>query len=114
MKFGIHNPSWVFGADPAKAFEAVRAKAQMGRKSRFRVVLGGLLARRRTRRERWWLAVIMVHRGGCLCRETVWCDFALCKCLVEHSFVFDQFRAERFGSCAHPIEYRLNLLGARQ
>jgi F420-dependent oxidoreductase-like protein len=28
MKFGIHNPSWVFGADPAEAFEAVKAKAQ--------------------------------------------------------------------------------------
>jgi F420-dependent oxidoreductase-like protein len=28
MKFGIHNPSWVFGPDPAKAFEAVKAKAQ--------------------------------------------------------------------------------------
>jgi F420-dependent oxidoreductase-like protein len=28
MKFGIHNPSWVFGRDPAEAFEAVKAKAQ--------------------------------------------------------------------------------------
>jgi len=28
MRFGIHNPSWVFGPDPAKAFEAVKAKAQ--------------------------------------------------------------------------------------
>jgi F420-dependent oxidoreductase-like protein len=28
MKFGIHNPSWVYGPDPAEAFEAVRAKAQ--------------------------------------------------------------------------------------
>jgi F420-dependent oxidoreductase-like protein len=28
MKFGIHNPSWVFGSDPAEAFEAVKAKAQ--------------------------------------------------------------------------------------
>jgi F420-dependent oxidoreductase-like protein len=28
MKFGIHNPSWVFGPDPADAFEAVKAKAQ--------------------------------------------------------------------------------------
>src|SRR5215469_2888809 len=28
MKFGIHNPSWVFGPDPAEAFEAVKAKAQ--------------------------------------------------------------------------------------
>jgi len=28
MKFGIHNPSWVFGLDPAEAFEATKAKAQ--------------------------------------------------------------------------------------
>jgi len=28
MKFGIHNPSWVFGPDPAEAFEATKAKAQ--------------------------------------------------------------------------------------
>jgi alkanesulfonate monooxygenase SsuD/methylene tetrahydromethanopterin reductase-like flavin-dependent oxidoreductase (luciferase family) len=28
MKFGIHNPSWVFGPDPAEVFEAVKAKAQ--------------------------------------------------------------------------------------
>jgi F420-dependent oxidoreductase-like protein len=28
MKFGIHNPSWVFGPDPTKAFEGVKAKAQ--------------------------------------------------------------------------------------
>ncbi|HKM69318.1 MAG TPA: LLM class flavin-dependent oxidoreductase, partial [Stellaceae bacterium] len=28
MKFGIHNPSWWFGSDPAEAFEAVKAKAQ--------------------------------------------------------------------------------------
>jgi F420-dependent oxidoreductase-like protein len=27
MKFGIHNPSWLFGSDPAEIFEAVRAKA---------------------------------------------------------------------------------------
>jgi F420-dependent oxidoreductase-like protein len=27
MKFGIHNPSWLFGADPAGIFEAVKAKA---------------------------------------------------------------------------------------
>lgn len=27
MKFGIHNPSWLFGADPAEIFEAVKAKA---------------------------------------------------------------------------------------
>jgi len=28
MKFGIHNPSWIFEPDPAEAFEAVKAKAQ--------------------------------------------------------------------------------------
>jgi hypothetical protein len=28
MKFGIHNPSWWFGPDPAEAFAAVKAKAQ--------------------------------------------------------------------------------------
>jgi F420-dependent oxidoreductase-like protein len=27
MKFGIHNPSWLFGADPAEAFEGVKTKA---------------------------------------------------------------------------------------
>src|SRR6516164_3459745 len=28
MKFGIHNPSWVYGPDPAEAFEAAKTKAQ--------------------------------------------------------------------------------------
>jgi F420-dependent oxidoreductase-like protein len=28
MKFGIHNPSWVYGLDPTEAFEGVKAKAQ--------------------------------------------------------------------------------------
>jgi F420-dependent oxidoreductase-like protein len=28
MRFGIHNPSWWYGPDPADAFEAVKAKAQ--------------------------------------------------------------------------------------
>lgn len=28
MKFGIHNPSWLFGPDPAEIFESVTAKAQ--------------------------------------------------------------------------------------
>jgi len=28
MKFGIHNPSWLFGGDPAEIFEAVMVKAQ--------------------------------------------------------------------------------------
>jgi F420-dependent oxidoreductase-like protein len=35
MKFGIHNPSWVFGSDPAEAFEAVKAKAQWAEKHGF-------------------------------------------------------------------------------
>jgi F420-dependent oxidoreductase-like protein len=28
MKFGIHNPSWLYGPDPVEAFEAAKAKAQ--------------------------------------------------------------------------------------
>ena len=28
MKFGIHNPSWIFGPDPHKMFEALKKKAQ--------------------------------------------------------------------------------------
>src|SRR5271170_5314162 len=28
MNFGIHNPSWVFGPDPAEAFESAKKKAQ--------------------------------------------------------------------------------------
>ena len=28
MKFGIHNPSWVFGDDPAEAFEGVKQRIQ--------------------------------------------------------------------------------------
>ncbi len=28
MKFGIHNPSWLFGPDPHEMFEAVKRKAQ--------------------------------------------------------------------------------------
>jgi hypothetical protein len=28
MKFGIHNPSWLFGSDPAEAFEGMKAKTQ--------------------------------------------------------------------------------------
>ncbi|HEY0185817.1 MAG TPA: LLM class F420-dependent oxidoreductase [Rhodopila sp.] len=28
MKFGIHNPSFIFGADPAEAFEGLKLKAQ--------------------------------------------------------------------------------------
>jgi hypothetical protein len=28
MRFGIHNPSWLFSPDPAEIFEAVSAKAR--------------------------------------------------------------------------------------
>ena len=28
MRFGIHNPSFVFGPDPAEAFEGLKTKAQ--------------------------------------------------------------------------------------
>ncbi|MFL5258028.1 MAG: LLM class F420-dependent oxidoreductase [Rhodopila sp.] len=28
MKFGVHNPSWIFGPNPADAFEGAKAKAQ--------------------------------------------------------------------------------------
>jgi F420-dependent oxidoreductase-like protein len=28
MKFGIHNPSWIYGTDPAEAFASLKAKAQ--------------------------------------------------------------------------------------
>ena len=28
MKFGIHNPSWLFGPDPAEIFEGVKQKTQ--------------------------------------------------------------------------------------
>src|SRR5580658_2742031 len=35
MKFGIHNPSWVFGPDPAEAFESVKAKAQWAENNGF-------------------------------------------------------------------------------
>ena len=28
MKFGIHNPSWVFGPDPAELFEGLKSRAQ--------------------------------------------------------------------------------------
>ena len=35
MKFGIHNPSWVYGPDPAEAFEAVKSKAQWAEKHGF-------------------------------------------------------------------------------
>ncbi len=35
MKFGIHNPSWIFGPDPAEAFEGVKAKAQWAENNGF-------------------------------------------------------------------------------
>ncbi len=35
MKFGIHNPSWRFGTDPAGIFDAVKAKAQWAEKHGF-------------------------------------------------------------------------------
>jgi hypothetical protein len=25
MQFGVHNPSWVYGPDPSKAFERLKA-----------------------------------------------------------------------------------------
>jgi len=28
MKFGIHNPCWIYGSDPTEAFEGLKAKAQ--------------------------------------------------------------------------------------
>jgi hypothetical protein len=37
MKFGIHNPSWVFGPDPTEAFERVKAKAQWAENARLRL-----------------------------------------------------------------------------
>jgi F420-dependent oxidoreductase-like protein len=35
MKFGIHNPSFVFGPDPAAAFEGIKAKAQWAENNGF-------------------------------------------------------------------------------
>ena len=35
MKFGIHNPSWIFGPDSTDAFESVKAKAQWAENSGF-------------------------------------------------------------------------------
>src|SRR6201989_2259656 len=28
MKFGVHNPSWVYGPEAAEAFEGIKSKAQ--------------------------------------------------------------------------------------
>jgi alkanesulfonate monooxygenase SsuD/methylene tetrahydromethanopterin reductase-like flavin-dependent oxidoreductase (luciferase family) len=36
MKFGIHNPSWLFGPDRAEIFEAVKAKALWAESRGFR------------------------------------------------------------------------------
>ena len=35
MKFGVHNPSWVYGPDPAEAFEGIKAKAQWAENNGF-------------------------------------------------------------------------------
>lgn len=35
MKFGIHNPSFIFGPDPADAFEGLKAKAQWAENNGF-------------------------------------------------------------------------------
>jgi F420-dependent oxidoreductase-like protein len=35
MKFGVHNPSWVYGPDPAEAFEGIKGKAQWAEKNGF-------------------------------------------------------------------------------
>jgi alkanesulfonate monooxygenase SsuD/methylene tetrahydromethanopterin reductase-like flavin-dependent oxidoreductase (luciferase family) len=40
MRFGIHNPSWVYGSNPTEAFEGIKAKVAMGREQWLRLVLG--------------------------------------------------------------------------
>lgn len=35
MKFGVHNPSWVYGPVPAEAFDGIRAKAQWAENNGF-------------------------------------------------------------------------------
>ena len=35
MKFGVHNPSWVYGPDPAEAFDGIKAKAQWAENNGF-------------------------------------------------------------------------------
>jgi F420-dependent oxidoreductase-like protein len=35
MKFGIHNPSWLFGTDPSGIFDAVKTKAQWAEEQGF-------------------------------------------------------------------------------
>jgi F420-dependent oxidoreductase-like protein len=35
MKFGVHNPSWMYGPDPAEAFDGIKAKAQWAENNGF-------------------------------------------------------------------------------
>jgi F420-dependent oxidoreductase-like protein len=35
MKFGVHNPSWVYGSDPAEMFDGIKAKAQWAENNGF-------------------------------------------------------------------------------
>jgi len=35
MRFGIHNPSWVYGSNPTEAFEGIKAKAQWAENNGF-------------------------------------------------------------------------------
>ena len=35
MKFGVHNPSWVYGPDPADMFDGIKAKAQWAENNGF-------------------------------------------------------------------------------
>ena len=40
MKFGLHNPSWLFGADPAEIFPRVTAERLWAEQQRLCLVLG--------------------------------------------------------------------------
>ncbi len=35
MKFGVHNPSWVYGPDATEIFDGIKAKAQWAENSGF-------------------------------------------------------------------------------
>jgi hypothetical protein len=35
MKFGVHNPSWVYGPDPADIFDGIKSKAQWAENNGF-------------------------------------------------------------------------------
>ena len=35
MKFGVHNPSWVYGSDPAEIFDGIKTKAQWAENNGF-------------------------------------------------------------------------------